>query len=58
MSFKQYDRYVLDWATGELYVEKAIEVVYNEGAPERVAQCSTCTAPEEFGIDACCGCAG
>jgi hypothetical protein len=58
MAFKEYDRYVLDWATGEISVKKTIEVVYECTDSERVASCSTCHTVKEYGIDACCGCAG
>ena len=58
MVFKEYYRYVLDWATGELSVEKAIEVVYECTDAEREAACKTCRTVEKYGMDACCGCAG
>ena len=35
-----------------------IDLFVGEEEPERETQCDSCQTVKDFGIDACCGCAG
>ena len=46
------------WYYDEYFRKWFIDLHHEEKIPDKVSSCDNCQAIKDFGIDACCGCAG